>query len=134
MINVYQATSNNPELQEKLCAALVKAIGITTDPCILLGDVNASIPGGRTNYPPPSDDNPATIADQTFANFFGTTKGTIFSPAQASRKNTFGGIKGKEAKLDFAVVYNLDEDVTDGPVHRLDQPPPRPREGEFCHR
>jgi hypothetical protein len=87
---------------------------VTTDPCILLGDVNASIPGGRTKYAPPSDDNPTTIADQTFANFVETTKGTIVPPAQGSWEKPFDGIKGKEAKFDFAVVYNLDEDVTDG--------------------
>ena len=77
--------------------------------------MNASIPGGRTNYASPSYDNPTTIADQTFANFVETTKGTIFPPAQVSWKKPFGGIKGKEAKLDFiGVVYKLNEDVTDG--------------------
>ena len=79
-----------------------------------MGDVNASIPGGRTNYAPPSDGNPTTITDRTFANFVETTKGTIFPPVQVSWKKPFGGTKGKKAKLDFAVVYNLEEEVTDG--------------------
>jgi hypothetical protein len=93
---------------------LGKALGLTTDPCILLGDVNVSILGGRTNYASPSDDNPTTIADRTFANFVETTQGRIFRPNQTSWKKTFGGIKGKKAKLDFAVVYNLDEEVSEG--------------------
>ncbi len=63
--------------------------------------MNASIQGGRTNYAPPSDDNPTTIADRTFPNF-------------VSWKNPFGDTKGKKAKLDFAVVYNLDEEVSEG--------------------
>jgi len=49
IINVYQATSRNHEQQERLYDTLAKAVGPTTDPCILVGDVNASIPGGRTN-------------------------------------------------------------------------------------
>jgi hypothetical protein len=40
-------------------------------------------------------------------------KVTIFPPAQTSWKKPFGDIKGKKAKSDFAVVYNLDEDATD---------------------
>ena len=55
---------------------------MTTDPCILLGDVNASIPEGRTNYAPASTTDPTTIADQTFAHFVETTKGIIVPPAQ----------------------------------------------------
>ncbi len=114
IINVYQATSQNHEQQEKLYDTLSKALGPTTDPCILIGDVNASILGGRINYAPPSDDNPTTIADRTFANFVETTQGRIFPPDQDSWKKPFGGIKGKKAKLDFAVVYNLDEEVSEG--------------------
>ena len=114
IINVYQTTSKNHEQQENLYDDLAKTLGMTTDPCVLLGDVNASILGDRTNYAPPSDDNPTTIVDRTFANFVETTKGTIFPPAQVSWKKPFGVTKGKKAKLDFAVVYNLDEDVTDG--------------------
>jgi hypothetical protein len=114
IINVYQATSSSQEQQEILYDALAKALSMATDPCILLGHVNASIPGGRTNYAPPSVNNPTTISDQTFANFVEATEGTIVPPAQASWKMPFGGIKGKEAKLDFAILYNLDEDATDG--------------------
>jgi hypothetical protein len=114
IINVYQATSKNHEQQERLYDTLASAIGLTTDPCILLGDMNASIPGGRTNYAPPDDDNPTTIADRTFANFVETTQGRIFPPNQASWKKPFGGRTGKTAKLDFAVVYNLDEEISEG--------------------
>ncbi len=63
---------------------------------------------------PPTDDNPTTIADRTFTNFVETTQGRIFPPDQDSWKKTFGGIKGKKARLDFAVVYNLDEEVSKG--------------------
>jgi hypothetical protein len=34
--------------------------------------------------------------------------------SQCSWKKTFGGTKDKKAKLDFAVVYNLDEEVSEG--------------------
>ncbi len=54
------------EQQERLYDALARALSTTNDPCILLGDFNASIQGGRTNYAPPKDNNPTTIADQTF--------------------------------------------------------------------
>ncbi len=84
IINVYQATSKNHEQQERLYDALARDLVLTTDPCILLGDVNASILGGRTNYASPSDDNPTTIADRTFANFVETTQGRIFPPNQDS--------------------------------------------------
>ncbi len=75
--------------------------------------MNDSILGDWTNYAPLSDDNPTTITDRTFANFVETTKVTLFPPVQSSWKKSFGDIKEKKAKLDFAVVYNLDEDVTD---------------------
>ncbi len=52
IINVYQATSENHEQQEKLYDTLAKDLGPTTDPCILIGDVNDSILGGRINYAP----------------------------------------------------------------------------------
>jgi hypothetical protein len=76
--------------------------------------VNVRILGGRTNYAPPNDDNPTTIADRTFDNFVETTQGRIFPPNQASWKKPFGDTKGKKEKLDFAVVYNLDEEVSEG--------------------
>ncbi len=114
IINVYQVTVKNHEQQERLYDTLTKTIDLTTDPYILLGDVNASILGGRTNYTPPSDDNPTTIADQTFSNFVETTQCRIFPPNQDSWQNPFGDIKGKKSKLDFPVVYNLDEEVSEG--------------------
>jgi hypothetical protein len=84
IINVYQTTSKNHEQQERLYDSLEKVLDITTDPCILLGHVNASILGDRTKYVPLSDDNPTTITDRTFANFVETTKVTIFPPTQGS--------------------------------------------------
>ncbi len=50
IINVYQATSTNHKQQERMYDVLSKSLGLTTDQCILLGDVNVSIPGDRTNY------------------------------------------------------------------------------------
>ena len=49
---------------------------MTTDPCMLFGDFNASIQGGRINYAPAHANNPTTIADQSFAEFVEVTKGT----------------------------------------------------------
>ncbi len=47
------------------------------------------------------------VVSDIVANFVETTQGRIFPPNQDSWKKPFGGIKGKKAKLDFAVVYNL---------------------------
>ncbi len=84
IINVYQATSKNPALQQRLYDAITLALNAEHDPCILLGDFNASIEGGRTNYARPGRKNSTTIADATFDSFVETTKGTNLPPGQAS--------------------------------------------------
>ena len=97
------------------------------DPCILFGDFNASIQGGRLNYVPAHVNNPTTIVDQAFTEFVEVTKGTIIPPAQVTWKNPFDGIKGQEAKLDFGIVYNLQEKIVEGdadwisPLHDIDR-------------
>ena len=47
IVNVYQATSDKPNIQKKTYEALLQALRRETDPCILLGDFNAIITGGR---------------------------------------------------------------------------------------
>ncbi len=46
----------------------------------------------------------------------GKTNGTLVPPAQASWRNSFGGIRSREAKLDFAITYHLEEEVVEGYV------------------
>ena len=58
--------------------------------------------------------NPTTITDQAFAEFVEVTKVTVISPDQVSWKNPFGWIKGQESKLDFGILYNIEERVSEG--------------------
>jgi hypothetical protein len=50
------------------------------------------------------------IADQAFAEFIEATKGTVIQPVRSTWKTPFGGLKSQEAKLDFGIVYNLQEE------------------------
>ncbi len=116
IVNVYQHTSKYPQKQQRLQAGLTKALSSMKDPCMFFGDFNASTCGGRVNYAPAHANNPTTIADQAFAEFIETTKGRIVPPARSTWKNPFGGLQGQEAKLDFGIVYNLQEDLTEAEV------------------
>ena len=62
IVNVYQHTSNYPQKQQRLQAALTRALNTITDRCMLFGDFYASIQGGRLNYAPAHANNPTTIA------------------------------------------------------------------------
>ena len=104
-MNVYQATANQPEMQKRIYEALTRVINAEHDPCILVGDFNASIKDGRVNYAPPQPQNFTTMADEAFVEFVGKTNGKIVPPAQVSWRNPFGGIRSREAKLDFAITY-----------------------------
>ncbi len=66
------------------------------------------------NYSPPHPQNFTTIADETFADFVGKTNGT--PPVQDSWRNPFGGIRSREAKIDFAITYHLEEAVVEAYV------------------
>jgi hypothetical protein len=116
IVNVYQYTSNYPQNQRRLYEALTKALSSTTDPCMFFGDFNASIYGGRINYAPAHANNPTTVADQAFADFVEDNKGTIIHPAGTTWKNPFGGLHSKEAKLDFGIVFNLQEEFAEAEV------------------
>ncbi len=83
---------------------------------MFFGDFNASTYGGRINYAPAHANNPTTIADQAFAEFVEATKGTIIHPARSTWKNPFGGLHSKEAKLDFGIVYNFQEELAEAEV------------------
>jgi hypothetical protein len=92
--------------------ALTRVLNSEHDPCILVGDFNSIIEGGRTNYAQPNPSNTTTMADATFADFVEKTKGKILPPVQDSWRNPFGGIRNRESKLDFAVTYNFEEAET----------------------
>jgi hypothetical protein len=110
IVNVYQHTSKYPQKQQRLQEALAKALDPIPNPCMFFGDFNASTYGGRVNYAPTHANNPTTIADQAFAEFIEATKGTVIQPVRSTWKNPFGGLKSQEAKLDFGIVYNLQEE------------------------
>ena len=110
IVNVYQHTSKYPQKQQRLQEALAKALDPITNPYMFFGDFNASTYGGRVNYAPTHANNPTTIADQAFAEFIEATKGTVIQPVRSTWKNPFGGLKSQEAKLDFGIVYNLQEE------------------------
>jgi hypothetical protein len=114
IVNVYQATADKPEMQKRIYEALTRALNSEHNPCILVGDFNASIKEGRTNYAQPNPLNTTTMADEAFADFVEKTKGKIVPPAQASWRNPFGGIRSREAKLDFAITYNFEEAEAEG--------------------
>ncbi len=116
IVNVYQTTADEPEMQKRMYEALTRTLNSEHDPCILVGDFNTNIEGGRTNYAQPIPSNTTTMADATFADFVEKTKGKILSPSQVSWRNSFGGIRNREAKLDFAVTYNFEEAETKGYV------------------
>jgi endonuclease/exonuclease/phosphatase family metal-dependent hydrolase len=116
IVNVYQTTANHPEMQKRIYETLTRVINAEHDPCILVGDFNANIKDGRANYAPPHPQNLTTIADEAFANFVGKTNGTLVPPAQSSWRNPFGGIRSREAKLDFAITYRLEGAVVEGYV------------------
>ena len=109
IVNVYQATSDKPEMQKRIYETLTRTLNVEHDPCILVGDFNASIEGGRTNYAQPTLSNTTTMADAALADFVEKTKGKILPPAQASWRNPFGGIRSREAKLDSPIIYNFEE-------------------------
>ncbi len=83
---------------------------------MFFGDFNTSTCGGRVNYAPSHKNNPTTIADQEFADFIEDTNGTVIPPARSTWKTPFGGLNGQEAKLDFGIVYNLQEDLAEAEV------------------
>jgi hypothetical protein len=116
IVNVYQHTSKYPQKQQCLQTALTKSLSSIKDPCMIFGDFNVSTCGGRVNYAPAHANNPTTIADQAFAEFIETTKGRIVPPARSAWKSPFGGLKGQEDKLDFGIVYQLQEDLTEAEV------------------
>ena len=43
-------------------------------------------------------------------------KVTVISPVRTTWKNPFGGVKGQEAKLDFGIDYNLQEELVQADV------------------
>ncbi len=88
IVNVYQATADKPEMQKRMYETLTRAFNSEHDPCILVGDFNVSI----------------------------EAKGKILTPDQDSWRNPFGGIRSREAKLDFVVTYNFEEAETKGYV------------------
>jgi hypothetical protein len=53
-------------------------------------------------------------ANFAFPNFVETTGSKILPPAHASWKNPFCGNKGRVAKLDFAILYHMDDEVEEG--------------------
>ncbi len=116
IVNVYQTTARHPGMQRRIYEALIRTINAEHEPSILVGDFNASIKDGRVNYAPPRPQNYTTIADEAFADFVGRTNGTLIPPAQASWRNPFGGIRSREAKLDFAITYHLENEVVEGYV------------------
>jgi hypothetical protein len=116
IVNVYQHTSRYPQKQQCLLSVLTKTLSSVKDPCILFGDFNASTCGGRVNYVPAHANNPTTIADQAFEEFIETTNGTVIPPARSTWKNPFGGLNGQEAKLDFEIVYNVQEELVEAEV------------------
>jgi endonuclease/exonuclease/phosphatase family metal-dependent hydrolase len=71
IVNVYQTTANHPEMQKRIYEALTRAINEEHEPCILVGDFNASSKDGRANYAPPHPQNFTTMADEAFADFVG---------------------------------------------------------------
>jgi hypothetical protein len=116
IVNVYQHTSKYPQKQQRLPATLTTSLSSIKDPCMLFGDFNASTCGGRVNYAPAHANNPTTVADQAFAEFIEVTKGRIVPPTRSTWKNPFGDLEGQEANLDFGIVYNLQEDLTEAEV------------------
>ena len=117
IVNVYQATADKPEMQKRIYESLTRALNAEYDPCILVGDFNASIAGGRTNYGQPTSSNTTTMADAALADFVEKTKGKILPPAQDSWRNPFGmHTETREAKLDFAIIYNFEEAEVEGYV------------------
>ncbi len=115
-MNVYQATADKSARQKRIYEALTRALNSKHDPCILVGDFNVSIKEGRTNYAQPNPLNTTTMADEAFADFMEKTKGKIVPRAQDSWRNPFGGIRGREPKLDFAITYNFEEAEAEGYV------------------
>ena len=113
---MYQATSDKPNIQKKTYEALLQALRRETDPCILLGDFNASITGGRWGYARGNKDNPISAADAAFAEFVEQSGGTIMPPDQDTWRNPYRGARGQEAKLDFAITYNIEEEMVEGYV------------------
>jgi hypothetical protein len=83
---------------------------------MFFGDFNTSTCGGRVKYAPAHENNPTTIADQAFAEFIETTNETVIPPDRSTWKNPFGGLNGQEAKLDFGIVYNLQEEFAEAEV------------------
>jgi len=83
---------------------------------MFFGDFNTSTCVGRVKYTPAHTNNPTTIADQTFAEFIETTNWTVIPPARSTWKTPFGGLNGQEAKLDFDIVYNLQEELVETEV------------------
>jgi hypothetical protein len=54
--------------------------------------------------------------DQVFAEFIEATNGTVIPPSRSTWKSPFGGLNGQEVKLDFGIVYNLQEELTEAEV------------------
>jgi hypothetical protein len=106
---MYQATTDKPEMQKRMYEALTRALNSEHDPGILVGDFNTRIKEGRTNYDQPNPSNTTTMTDATFTDFVEKKKGKIRPPVHDSWRNPFGGIRNREAKLDFAITYNFEE-------------------------
>ena len=110
IINVYQHTADRPESQRALLGIVERILFLCGNhPKILIGDVNASIAGGRVNY---SKGNTKTKqADALLAEFLDRTKGDLMSTTGHTWRDPH---TEKAAKLDMVILYNVSRNANQG--------------------
>jgi hypothetical protein len=107
---------------------------MTTDPCILLGDVNASILGCRTNYASPIDDNPVDNNRRpNVCQLYRNDTGQNIPTEPGLMDKTIWRHQGEESEVGLC---NRVQSRRGGlrRLHGLDQSPTRPRESKLRHR
>ena len=110
IINVYQHTADRPESQKALLGIVERILlRCGRDPQIVIGDVNASIAGGRYNY---SDGNTAAKeADALLAVFLDRTQGKPMSTTKPTWRDPHSN---RTAKLDIAILYDVSRETDHG--------------------
>jgi hypothetical protein len=110
IINVYQHTADRPESQRALLGIVERILLRGGDvPKILIGDVNASIAGGRQKY---SVGNIRTEqADALLAEFLDRTQGDLMSTTGHTWRDPHSE---RAAKLDMVILYKVSRNADQG--------------------
>jgi len=110
IINVYQHTADRPESQRALLGIVERILlRCGASPKIIIGDVNASVAGGRQNYSTGSTGTEQ--ADALLAEFLDRTQGDLMLTTGPTWRDPHSE---RAAKLDMAILYQVSRNANQG--------------------